>query len=142
MLARMGRTGWLKVYFGRGQHIELADGTDWRLRSIDIAGDVCPVIVDTSQRKIALASPLTGGGYGINGKNFAHVLYPFKKAGLLRSGRWILRDRENDIAVINRRPLSAITSEPVHTGSVLLAFALVKFGLPSEKKPALPAMKW
>lgn len=134
VLASMGRTGSLKVSLGRGQRIELADGSQWRLKSLQHAGAICPVILDADKRKIALSSVATGG-YGINGKEFGFTFYGGEKERFTRANRWTLRHYEDDVAIIDRYPAAIEACEPVHLGAVLLAFALVRFGILGESRP-------
>lgn len=139
-LAAMGRAGWLKIYMGRGQHIELADGTRWLLRSVSAAGDIWPLIVDTAGRKVAVASAVHGT-YGINTKDAAYVLYP---AGSRRIDRqsWRLRHFEDEVAALTRSPRMIEAVVPVPLGVVLLSFVLVRYGLPSDSAPRVPAFRW
>jgi hypothetical protein len=55
VLAHMGRTGWIKVYLGSGQRVDLPNGDRWTIRSIGIGGTFSPIIVDSSGHKVALA---------------------------------------------------------------------------------------
>jgi hypothetical protein len=141
VVARMGRMGWFRIYFGPGQGIELHDGVRWTVRSIGGRGTIRPLIVDSARRKIAIAGS-SHGTYGINGKDYACVLYPADKTRLGRASRWILRQHEDELAIINRYPLSVEASLPVHLGAVLLSFVLVRYGLPEEAAPRVPAFHW
>jgi len=141
VLARLGRGGWLRIYIGRGQRVDLADGERWTVRSIGAGNTFYPVIVDASRRKVALAG-FTHGTYGINGKDYACALYPSDKPLIGRANRWILRHFEDELAVITRHPLSVEARLPVHLGAVLISFALVRYGLPEESSPVIPALSW
>jgi hypothetical protein len=136
VLASMGRTSWIKVFMGRGQRIKLADGSEWRLKSLGSAGAVCPAILDEDKRKIALSS-VGAGGYGINGKAFGFMFYRGEKKRFSRANRWILRHYEDEIAIVVRYPAAIDASEPVHLGAVLLAFSLVRYGILGEFRPRL-----
>ena len=140
-LASMGRTSWIKVFMGRGQRIELADGSRWRLKSLGSAGAVCPAILDADKRKIALSS-VAVGGYGINGKAFGFMFYRGEKKRFSRANRWILRHYEDEIAIVVRYPAAVDASEPVHLGAVLLAFSLVRYGILGESRPRLQFRGW
>lgn len=140
VLASMGRTGWIKVFFGRGQRIELADGSQWRLMSLGKAGAICPAILDDGKRKIALSSVLVGG-YGINGKTYGFMLYPGEKKRFSEENRWIFRDHEDEIATVTRYPSAIDASAPVHLGAVLLAFTLARYGILGEWRPGFK-LRW
>ena len=75
------------------------------------------------------------GTYGINGKSYGCALYPAEKPRFGRANRWILRQHEDELAVIQRSPLRVEASLPVHLGAVLLSFVLVRYGLPEESVP-------
>lgn len=140
VLASMGRTGWIKVFFGRGQRIELADGSRWRLRSLGKAGAICPAILDDAKRKIALSSVMVGG-YGINGKTYGFTLYPGEKIRFSAENRWNLRDHEDEIATVTRYPSAIDASASVHLGAVLLAFTLARYGILGEWRPGFK-LRW
>jgi hypothetical protein len=141
VLARMGRTGWIKVYLGSGQRVELPNGDRWTIRSIGIGGTFSPIIVDSSGRKVALAG-MSHGSYGINGKDYSCVLAPVDEPMIGRANTWALRRFEDEIATITRYPLSVDASVPVHLGAVLMSFVLVRYGLPEESMPRIPAFRW
>lgn len=141
VLARLGRTGWFKVFFGKGQRIELADGTRWTVRARSVAGTICPVVVDGSGRKVAMAG-LTPGGYGINGKDWAYELLPTSRPKFGRADMWRLRRHDREEAVVSRTSLSVEASSPVHLGAVLLSFVVVRYGLPEESAPRIPTFRW
>jgi hypothetical protein len=141
VLARLGRTGWFKIYFWSGQRIELSDGEQWRLRSVGARGSISPLIVNAEGRIVAMAG-LRDGSYGISGRDFACALYPAHKPRIGRANRWILRHFEQELALITRHPLSVEAAAPVHLGAVLLSFALVRFGLPDEATPGIPEFRW
>ena len=140
-VARLGRFGWWRIYFGRGQRIELADGTSWRLRAIDSADAICPVIVNTENKKVALAAPFHGV-YGLNGADWSYVLYPAKKRGFTRPNHWILRHHEDDVAVVSNSPTGVEASEPVPLGAVFLSFVLTRYAIPGESGLGVPPMRW
>ncbi len=139
-LAAMGRAGWFKIFMGRGQRVELADGTRWLLRSVAVGGDIWPVVVDAHGRKVAVAASVHGT-YGLNTKDAAYVLYP---AGSRRADRqsWRLRHFEDEVAAITRSQRVIEAAVPVPLGVVLLSFVLVRYGLPSDSAPKVPAFTW
>lgn len=140
VLASIGRAGWIKVFLGRGQRIELDDGSRWRLKSMGSAGMVCPVILDDQGRKIAVSS-VVEGGYGINGKAFGFTLHVGQNKRVGRSNRWTLRHYEDEIATATRHPLTVEATVPVHLGAVLMTFTLARYGVMGESKPTIK-MRW
>jgi hypothetical protein len=141
VLAHLGRTGWFTVYLGSGQRIALPNGDRWRIRSIATGGTFLPIIVDSIGRKVALAG-VSHGSYGINGKDYSCVLAPAEDPTIGRANTWTLRRFEHELATITRYPLSVDASRPVHLGAVLMSFVLVRFGLPEESMPRIPAFRW
>ena len=111
VLAQMGRTGWIKVYLGTGQRVELPNGDRWTIRSIGIGGTFSPIIVDSSGRKVALAG-MSHGTYGINGKDYSCVLAPVDEPMIGRANTWKLNRFEDDLATITRYPLGVDASLP------------------------------
>jgi hypothetical protein len=141
-IALLGRMGWFRIYFGRGQRIELADSIRWTLTSMTTGGMISPVILAGDGRKVAQAG-LRDGTYGINGRDYAAVLHPAEAALRFgRANRWQISDREGELATVIRSPLAVTAQRPVHLGAVLLSFALVRFGLPEESSPKMPTFRW
>jgi hypothetical protein len=141
VMARFGRFGLWPIFFGGGVPIELVSGTRWRLRSLGMAGAICPVIVDSDIRKVAMAAPHFGG-YGLNGPNWAYVMYPSEPRRLVRSNHWILRDHEENVGVITRTPWRIETDTPVPLGAVIIGLALAVYAIPGESKLEVPAFRW
>lgn len=141
VIARLGRFGLWRIFFGGGVRIELASGTTWRLRSLGMAGALCPVIVDSDIRKVALAAPHFGG-YGLNGPDWAYVMYPSEHRRLVRSNHWILRDHEENVGEITRRPWRVETESPVPLGAVIIGLALALYAIPGEAKLGVPQFRW
>jgi hypothetical protein len=136
VLASLGRSGWFTIFFGRGQRVELSDGSRWRITSKAVGGMVCPAIIDAGGRKIAV-SALTAGTYGINGRDYGCVFY---RAGGRRFGRgcrWLLRSHEDELAAITSRPYTVDAAQPVHLGAVLLSFTLANYGILGESMQRL-----
>ncbi len=131
VLASMGRPGLMKIMFGRGQRVELADGSAWRVQALGIAGAICPVVLDADRRKVAISSP-RDGKYGLNGKGYGCILYATEKQRFSRANRWIMREHETELALLTRYPSSVCASEPVHLGAVLLSFVLMRYGILGE----------
>jgi len=134
VLASMGRSGLIKVMFGRGQRVELADGTKWRVKAMGIAGSICPAVFDAEKRKVSISS-LRDKKYGVNGRDFGCILYAAEKRRFGRADRWIMREYETELAEFVRYPSSVRADEPVHLGAVILSFALMKYGILGESAP-------
>lgn len=141
VLARMGRFSWFGIYFGSGQQIELASGDRWRIASVGAAGNICPRVVDSTRRKVAV-SALGAGSYFINGRDYRYVLYPADPRWFGRSNGWILREHEEDLAVVTPLPMTIRATSPVPLGAVLLSFVLARYGIPGELAPTTPPMNW
>lgn len=141
VLARLGRPGWWRIFFGRGQPIELADGTPWRLRAVGLAGAICPVIVDRDFRKVAQAAP-GPGGYGLNGRDWGYVLSPWERHRFVRANQWILREHEEELAVVTRSPWEITTTSPVPLGAAILALTLALYSIPGESDLGVPRFRW
>ena len=140
-VALLGRMGYFRIYFGRGQRVELADGTIWTVTSAVSGGSIRPLIVDEAARRVATAG-LNHGTYGINGRDYACVFHPGQARRLGRANRWMLTDGDQVLATVTRSPLSVMAHRPIHMGAVLLSFLLARFGLPEESAPQIPAFRW
>lgn len=140
VIARLGRTGWIKVLFGRGQRIELADGSRWRVKAVGVAGTIAPAIFDADKRKIALTG-VGEGSYGINGRDYGAALYQTEKRRFQRANRWIIRHHDDDLAEITRHPPSVVATRPVHLGAILVSFALIRYGILGEHAPRMN-LRW
>jgi len=134
VLASMGRSGLIKVMFGRGQRVELADGTVWRVKAMGIAGSICPAVFDADRRRVAISS-LQDGKYGMNGRDYGCILYAADKPRFSRADRWIMREYETELAELTRYPSSIRAVEPVHLGAVILSFVLMRYGILGESAP-------
>ena len=141
VLAQMGRGGWFKTYLGRGQRVVLPSGDAWTIRAIGNGGFTLPIIVDGQRRRVTTAG-MSHGTYGITGKDYACVLYPKEKTVFGRENKWILRQFDDELAIITRSPLSVFASHPVHLGAVLMSFFLIRYGLPEESAPRIPVFHW
>ncbi len=137
----MGRIGLWRIYFGRGQIIELPDGVRWRLKAVGNRGAISPLIVDRVDRKIVFGAAVAGG-YGINGRDYAYRLFADRKVGIFRPDVWYLRQHEEETAVVHRSRsiIEAATEVPVQV--VLLAFALAEYGIPGENGLGVPRFQW
>lgn len=142
VLAALGRGGWVRTYLGSGQQIALSDGARWRLGSFGFGGGVGLAVRDERRQNVAVARLSNGAIYGINGKEYSFTLTPNDTPRFGRSNSWILRQFEEELAVITRYPLSVEATSPVHLGAVFVAFSLVRLGLPDESKPRIPEFQW
>lgn len=106
-----------------------------------MAGAICPVIVDSEVRKVAFAAP-AHDGYGINGADWAYILYPAERRRFARSNEWILREFEEDVGVASRSPRRVETTTAVPLSAVLLTLTLVVFAIPGENKLFVPEFRW
>ena len=139
--AKLARPGWWRIFFGRGQLIELADGTRWRLRAVGMAGAICPVIVDSEVRKVAQAAP-HHGGYGINGRDWAYVLFAAHSRRFARANQWILREHEENVATVSRTPWEINLTTPIPLGAAILALTLMRYAIPGESGMGVPRFRW
>jgi hypothetical protein len=140
VVARLGRFGWLRVFLGPGVRVELSDGSRWRIRATTIRGKVCPVVVDSERRRVAMAEK-GNGTYGITGRDYGYALNP-GHAPRRATATWTVRYYEDLVGEVRRRPLRFEALEPVHIGAVLLSFVLMRYGLPDDMAPRLPAFRW
>ena len=140
-VARLGRGGWLTVHLGRGQRIELATGHDWRVTSAGGAGTFYPVIRDSVGRRVTTGGA-SGSTYGINGRDGSFLLYPGETRGVGRPNTWMIRHHDTVMAELTRYPAGIDAYEPLHLGIVIMAFVLVRHGLPDESMPRIPALRW
>ena len=133
--------GWFRIYFGRGQRIELADGTRWTLTARTTGGTISPVILDESGRKVTQAG-FRHGTYGLNGRDYACVLHPADTRGLGRPNRWMLSNDDGELATLTRSPLGVSARRPIHLGAVLMSFAAVSWATPTSLNPVMPSFRW
>jgi len=95
-------------FFGRGQRIELLDGSRWRIKSVGQSGKICPAIFDSEIRRIAVSS-LGVGTYGINGRDYGCVIYASAGRRFGRFNDWIIREYEDELAT--RHAISTVSSD-------------------------------
>lgn len=137
VLARLGRDGWFRVFFGRGRCVELPDGTDWRIRSGGIGGQLVPVVMCPTG-KLAIGSSVGGRAYGINGRDYAFRFFSTRSKGFDRSP-WLLTEYDLELARFARNAVQA--AHPVPLAAVLLCFTLIKYGVPGEER-LVPQFTW
>lgn len=131
-IAKLGRDGSLKIFFGPGRKVMLADGNEWRIKATTTGRYIVPIVV-SPYGTVAMAGPLDGKrSYGITGKEFAYNVVPLGRVGLRKPGLWGLLDRERPVGEIHQRRREIIADEPLPIAAVLLAFTLVAHGIPGE----------
>jgi hypothetical protein len=138
VVAHLGRYSWWSIYFRRGQRVLLAD-REWRLAAITRGRAICPLLVDEEGRRVATTA-VGARNYGIQGRDFAYVLNP---TGPGRPDAWTLWIRDvEEVGVVRRRSLSVFLTDPVPLAVVLLAWVLVRFGIPGEGPTGVPVISW
>jgi hypothetical protein len=131
-IARLGRDGSIRVMFGRGRKVILADGTEWRITSVASGPLIAPLIM-SSTGKIASSGVLPARrSYGINLKEISYTLIPLDRIGLRQPRQWALRRHEADIAIVDTVARTVTANEPIPVAAVLLAFTLLTHGVPGE----------
>jgi hypothetical protein len=138
LLARLGRDGWIRVFLGRGQKVELPDGTKWRMTAVG-AGPYIEPIVTSETGLVAIGSPYGRRSYHLNGRDFAYDLYR-SSASTAGKQSWALREHERDIATFGSSSLNA--GYPVPLAAALLCFILIKHGVPGEAPLGVPEFRW
>lgn len=131
-IAHLGRDSSMNIFFGRGRRVRLVDGTELRIKATTSGPHIVPLVTcDTGT--IAVSGPLFADrSYGINGKDYAYTLSPLGKVGLRRTGSWVLRRHEFEVAVIDDSKHVIDPIEPVPVAAVLLVFILIAHGIPGE----------
>jgi len=138
VLARLGRDGWFRIFFGRGRRVELPDGTAWRLVAVGTGGCIVPIVL-CQRGKLAVAAPHGKRSYGINGRDYAYNLYPQGRPGLSHSN-WSLREHDTVLATFGLHSMYA--DHPVPLAAALLCFTLIKYGVPGEADLGVPKFRW
>lgn len=130
LIAQLGRDSSLNVFFGRGRRVRLADGTEWRIKSVTSGRHIVPIILSPAGT-IATSGPLYAKrSYGINGKDYAFTLIPLSQAGWGRSIQWALQRHETQIASLKSDMIDAL--QPIPVAGVIMAFTLITHGIPGE----------
>lgn len=131
-LAALGRDGSLRMFFGSGRRVVLADGAEWRIKSMTSGRHIVPIIT-SPEGTIAISGPLYAKrSYGINGKDYGLTLIPIGKTGFNSSGLWVLQRHEDQIAVIDQSDRTVRAEEPTPLAAVIMAFTLITHGIPGE----------
>jgi len=132
LIAQLGRDGSLRILFGPGRRVRLADGDEWRIKATTSGRHIVPIITSDSGT-IATSGPLFAKrSYGINGKGYAFTLIPMGKIGFAGPGLWVLRRHAEQIAAINQQQRVIRADEPIPIAAALMAFTLITHGIPGE----------
>ena len=131
-IAKLGRDGSIRIFFGPGRRVVLQDGTEWRIKAATMGRHIVPV-VKSEVGTVAYGGPLPGKRtYGITGRDFAYNIVPLGRVGLLAPGLWGVRARQDEIGRINQKQRSIQVAQPFPIAAALLAFTLVTHGVPGE----------
>lgn len=138
VLAHLGRRGWFRIFFGRGQRVELPDGLKSRVAAVEAGPYIEPAMLGEGG-KLVVGSPHGKRSYRITGRDFA---YRFYSAGDTRRSKdtWTLREHETTIATFRSDSVSA--HHPVPLPAVLLCFTLIRYGIPGEANLGIPEFRW
>lgn len=132
LLAELGRDGSMRIFFGRGRRVRLADGTEWRIKAATSGRHIVPII-RAERGTVAISSPLFAKrSYGINGKEYGLALVPLGKVGFRIPGLWVLRRHEEEVAAIDYHEGTVHAPEPIDVAAVIMAFTLITHGIPGE----------
>ena len=132
VVAQLGRDGSLRIFFGKGRRVRLADGTEWRIKAVTSGRHIVPVI-KSSTGTVAITSPLFAKrSYSINGPGYGLALVPLGKIGMRTPGLWVLRRHEEEIAAIDYHERTIHAPEPLAVAAAVLAFTLINHGIPGE----------
>lgn len=138
VVARLGRDGWFRVFFGPGRRVELPNGTQWRVAATGAGGCIVPVVT-CEQGKLATAEPAGHRAYGVNGPDHAYNLYPSNTSRHARL-TWTLREHDIELATFASRSMNA--DHPVPLAVVLVCFTVIKYGVPGESSLFVPQFSW
>lgn len=140
VVASVGRMWWASVFFGRGQKILLPDDRRWRLTSRAWRRYVCPAVITDDGLRVATSAPGTKN-YFVTTRDRGLLLNPAEAPGG-RARRWQLVDHETEVASLTRRPFTADVYEPIPLGALLLARALMAYGILGEGDLLPTAASW
>ena len=130
LIAQLGRDSSLNIFFGRGRRVRLADGAEWRIKSLTSGRHIVPVIVSEAGT-IATSGPLYAKrSYGINGKDYGFTLIPVGKTGWGRPARWVLQHHETEIGTVTSESITTLRAIPV--AAAIMAFTLITHSIPGE----------
>ncbi len=142
MLARMGRSSGWSIYFGFGQKVQFVDGTVWKVRSVESAGMISAVVVNSAGLKVALGSIAGGSGYLILGKDFSYKLLPDRSNTIVVPNEWTLSSDGAISATVQRHPTRITAHTPIPVAAVVISIALVRVGILGGKKMSFPTVHW
>lgn len=141
VLAELGRVGWFRIFVGRGSRIVTETDRRWRLVALGSARMLCPVVLDEAGRKYVVATQ-GQAWYGINGRDYAYVLHPVGTRRWSRPDRWLLREHEEVVATFSAWTRRVETSRPVPLAAILVAFAVIDYGIPGGDSLGVPRFGW
>lgn len=131
-VAALGRDGSLRIFFGPGRRVRLADGEEWRIKAATSGRCIVPVITSPTGA-VAISGPLHGKRcYGITGRDWAYFLIPLGRTGLFGTKQWAVRLHEADVGMIHDRVFRSY--QPIPVAAALLAFTLITHGIPGEAR--------
>ncbi len=141
--ASLGRRGWIKVYLGSGQRLELSGGMRGRIVGRAVRRSIVPVVVDSDRSPVARAHHGPGGTYLIDTATEGFVLVPDRPTTWRsRSPRWELRSWDEPVARLQLRPRTIQCHRPLPIGAVLLAFTVMDLAVPGEEDLGLRPTQW
>ena len=138
VLARLGRDGWFRVFFGRGRRVELSDGTPWRVTAVGVGPHIEPRVMGQGG-KLAVAASNGNRSYAINGRDYAYNFYPTSRK-VVRKPAWLLREHDTELATFKSHSMHA--EHPIPMAAALLCFTLLKYGIPGEASLGIPKFHW
>lgn len=138
VLARLGRDGWFRTFFGPGRRVELPDGENWRIAATEEGPYIVPIVL-SDRGKLAAGSPQGDRTYVVHGIDFAYNFYPAASFGL-RQPTWLLREHERELATFG--PRSMYADHPVPLAVALVCFTLIRYGVPGDADLGIPEFRW
>lgn len=140
VLARLGRLSWWSIYFGFGVRVEVAGEEPAKLRSYENSGMVNAVLLNGDGQRLSVGS-VAVSGYGIHGREFNYLLFPNRRDSLADND-WTLSSTHAELGRLTRSPMTLDALAPVPVEAAIIAFTLLRVGIPGDKKMELPITKW
>ena len=138
VLAKLGRQGWFRTFFGPGRRVELTNGESWRIAATEEGPYIVPIVI-CDRGKLAAGSPQGDRTYVVHGSDFAYNFYPVASFGL-RKPTWLLREHERELATFGSSSMYA--AHPVPLAVALVCFTLIKYGVPGDADLGIPEFRW
>lgn len=131
-VAKLGRDGSIRIFFGPGRRVLLADGTEWRIKAANSGRHIVPIVMSAAGT-VAITGPLYGKrSYGITGRDFAYNVVPLGHVGIRTPGVWGLHDREIVVGEVDQKRRQIVADETLPIAAALLVFTLIAHGIPGE----------